>query len=99
MISYKQTSRGGVLRNDGAFIPENPRNRDWQGYLKWLAEGNTPEPSQSSEDARLKAIKNQIQALEAKVTARRVREAILRVDGGWLIAIDTKIQNLRNQLP
>ena len=28
---------------DGAMIPLNPDNTDYQAYLKWLDEGNTPE--------------------------------------------------------
>jgi hypothetical protein len=31
---------------DKAWIPEDPKNIDYAAYLKWVEEGNQPEPYQ-----------------------------------------------------
>ena len=35
----------GIERSDGWHIPVNPDNTDYQAYLKWVEEGNTPLPA------------------------------------------------------
>jgi hypothetical protein len=32
--------------SDGTWIPMDPANTDYQEYLKWVAEGNTPLPAE-----------------------------------------------------
>jgi hypothetical protein len=35
-----------IRTTDGASIPFDPDNTDYQAYLKWVSEGNTPEPAE-----------------------------------------------------
>jgi hypothetical protein len=43
---YKLTKSPSIIVRiaDGAHIPTDPANTDYQAYLEWLAEGNTPLP-------------------------------------------------------
>ena len=52
MENYKLGSKdfngnlGGIIRlSDNACIPLAPDNTDYQAYLKWVSEGNTPLPA------------------------------------------------------
>jgi hypothetical protein len=39
----------GVIRLlDNAFIPFDPTNTDYQAFLAWIAEGNTPLPAEAN---------------------------------------------------
>jgi hypothetical protein len=46
MAEYQLTATDqAVIRTaDGAFIPNDPANRDWLEYQDWLAAGGVPDP-------------------------------------------------------
>jgi hypothetical protein len=44
-------------------------------------------------------ITDQIAELELSCTPRRLREAILGIDDGWLLDVNNEISDLRDQLP
>ena len=48
---YKHSSFNVVLRvSDNTYIPFDPANADYKEYLKWIAEGNTPLPADTTEE-------------------------------------------------
>ena len=48
---YKLTANPNTVKRilDNALIPFDPANTDYQAYLEWLDEGNTPLPADESE--------------------------------------------------
>ena len=48
---YQLTKDGYMIlrTTDGAYIPINPDNTDYQAYLKWLEEGNEVLPADNNE--------------------------------------------------
>jgi hypothetical protein len=45
LIKYLNIVNSVQRLSDGAFIPFDPNNTDYQAYLRWLDLGNTPEPA------------------------------------------------------
>jgi len=48
---YKLTDSSNIVQrlSDSAFIPFDPSNRDYQAFLRWCAEGNTPLPAEEQQ--------------------------------------------------
>ena len=42
-----QCIKGITDSGQDVFIPKDPDNTDYQEYLEWLSEGNTPTPADS----------------------------------------------------
>jgi len=77
MADYQLTATDqNVIRTaDGACIPNDPANRDWVEYQKWLEDGGvpdpyvappTPSPEPSPEDQVLFNHENRIRGLEGQ---------------------------------
>jgi len=45
-LTNKATENVVKRLSDNAYIPFDPDNTDYQAYLKWLEEGNTPEAAE-----------------------------------------------------
>ena len=45
-MTYTLTAQPDIIirDEDGAFIPTDPDNVDYQAFLKWVDEGNAPAP-------------------------------------------------------
>lgn len=87
---YRLTVGTSILRlSDGSLIPDDKGNRDYQEYMSWLAEGNTPEPA----DAPVPLARDDIEKLRLHAYAdpitgsdRHFNEAIrmqLMGEVGW----------------
>jgi hypothetical protein len=68
-MTYKLTTLGSVIRkDDGAYIPEDPANADYQHYLDFVAAGGVAEPADAIDTASEKdAILKQMRSLRADV--------------------------------
>ena len=52
MADYQLTATDSILRTaDGAFIPPDPANRDYEEYLKWCDAGGVADPYVAPEPA------------------------------------------------
>jgi hypothetical protein len=47
MYKLCSENRSVIRTTDGACIPFDPANTDYQAYLKWVAEGNEPLPAEN----------------------------------------------------
>ena len=91
MFKFNKDQTAVIEQSTGTYIPLPAGGEAGARYEAWLSEGNTPEPADQPSHNDL--IIQQIQALEATQTPRRIREG-----GQWLIDLDAQIAALREQL-
>lgn len=70
-FTYK-LMENGVLRSDGACIPNSMGNRDWRRYQEWLADGNTPEPQYTEEELQAKLRGEEVAGLKADLQKAQI---------------------------
>lgn len=68
-------------------------NQGRRKFVKGVLKEYTPPPPTASEQALI-----DIRALEASITPRRIREAVLGTDNGWMADVEEQIEALRGNL-
>ena len=95
---YRLDENGGIIRTaDNTYIPVNLDLNEYVEYLAWKVLGNTPDPWVEPPIT----VQDQINELEASLTSRRMREAVLNKGQGmqFLQDVEDQITALRVQLP
>lgn len=71
MTVYKWLSLNKSVQRfaDGACIPNDPANADWQAFQKWLAAGNVPQDADPIELVALpsKTVEERLNEIEIKL--------------------------------
>lgn len=93
--------------NYSDILAENYADKEWscgETYDSIVFHDGTVKPPDASlialsgETERVRGVRSQIATLEASATPRRMREATLGNDGGWLAHLEEQIVSLRSQL-
>ena len=71
--SFTHEPQQWIIRiSDGAFIPFDPANTDYQAYLRWVEAGNMPEPAPEPAPATVLTTEQKLEA--AGLTVAELKE-------------------------
>ena len=91
---YKLTNTSSIIRTtDGAYIPADPGNRDYQDYLTWVALGNTPTPADPLSNPLIGLAMEALSQTDA--VALRCFKAGIAFPASWF-AHTTRLRNIVN---
>ena len=86
---YQLTDDGVKHLPTNRCIPDSPRNRDWQAYVEWVKNGNSPLPKEiipdvTEEEEFQRSVSVWIKAiiLEAGLDPARIRARVRNMRGG-----------------
>lgn len=89
-MSYKWVRANAIVQRlaDGAFIPNDGGNVDWQAFQAWVAAGNTPQPEAPPppEDERDAAIRTRTIGTVTPKTVAEVKAMTLAEYDAWFDA-------------
>lgn len=88
MALYRRTAGGVIRTTDNVFIPSDSDNKDYAAFLKWQAQGNTPDPIIVLEKTRDEIDRDAARVYDKLVALRAMTPAQVQV------YIDANVNNL-----
>lgn len=76
---YKKNQIGQIIRiSDGAYIPQDEKNNDYQDFLKWQSKGNSvPQDSESQKEKNQKKINSVFEFINRKSQGKIFCDSVL----------------------